>query len=85
MSQFSKKELFKFRESSQANNVDLWKGTSSGPIVGYESTGYLGQRLVIYPEYDIVALRMVKPSKDYNPKTDGFGDFSDMIYKLASK
>ncbi|MDZ7716365.1 MAG: serine hydrolase [Balneolaceae bacterium] len=84
-SQFSRAELGKFRAMIDKKDLKLANATISGPFIGYEARGYLGQTLVIYPELDLVAVRMIQDSEDYNPKTDGFGNFSDLVYKLASQ
>lgn len=55
-----------------------------GEAVGYSANGYLGQYLVIYPKERLVAVRQVRASKSYNPDTDGFNDFMDLVRALAS-
>lgn len=63
--------------------MNPWKSASDS-IVGYKAEGYLGQYLVIYPEQNVVAVRMIKNSEDYKSKTDMFGNFSQKVYKLAT-
>lgn len=53
-----------------------------GPVIGYQANGYLGQYLVIFPEKRLVAVRMVEGSASYNPQTDGFRNFFDLVYAL---
>lgn len=55
-----------------------------GQIVGYGADGYLGQYLVIYPEHGLVAVRLVAQSPAYDPETDGFRDFQDLVRSLVS-
>lgn len=55
----------------------------SGPTIGYKASGDGGQYLVVYPKQNIVAVRMVNVSEDYNPKTDHFSSFSQMLYSLG--
>lgn len=55
----------------------------TGEIVGYAATGDLGQYLVILPRQKIVAVRLVKPSPNYNPQTDWFADFPSLVQTLA--
>jgi CubicO group peptidase (beta-lactamase class C family) len=57
--------------------------TEYGRMIGYEASGYLGQYLVIYPEYRLVAVRMVKPSERSNSDTDSFETFSDLVRALV--
>jgi CubicO group peptidase (beta-lactamase class C family) len=85
MSQFNRQEVTKLRQFSQKNKIRPWRQTKGGNIIGYMAKGYLGQFLVIYPDQQIVAVRMVSPSDNYNQKTDGFGHFSSMVYKLATQ
>lgn len=84
MSQYSRREVGKFRRLRQKKGINPWRGSVSGPIIGYKAEGDLGQFLVIYPEENIVAVRMVQYSDEYDRKTDGFGNFSEMVYKLAN-
>ncbi|HWL38842.1 MAG TPA: serine hydrolase [Gemmatimonadaceae bacterium] len=53
-----------------------------GRMVGYEANGYLGQFLVIYPESGIVAVRMIRASDRFNPDTDSFDAFRDLVRAL---
>lgn len=83
MKLFNKKELRVLKQEMQKHQMNPWK-SESGSIVGYKAEGYLGQYLVVYPEQKVVAVRMIKNSEDYNSKTDMFGNFSQMVYKLAT-
>ena len=53
-----------------------------GNIRAYYGDGYLGQTLMIIPEHNIVAVRQVAPSSNYNSKTDGFAEFKNMVLQL---
>lgn len=55
----------------------------AGPIVGYRADGYLGQYLVIYPAERLVGVRMVAASPVYDPDTDGFRDFQELLRQLV--
>lgn len=54
-----------------------------GPVVGYRADGYLGQYVVIYPAERLVGVRMVASSPAYDPETDGFREFQEMVRALA--
>jgi len=54
-----------------------------GPIIGYRAEGYLGQYIVIFPDKRLVAVRMIEGSPSYNPQTDGFLNFSDLVHALV--
>lgn len=84
MSQFKgRKQLMEFRRATVGKGVNPYKKTITGPTIGYKASGDGGQYLVIYPKLDIVAVRMIKMTKGYNPKTDGFSNFAQMVYKLG--
>ncbi len=84
MSTFSRREFVRLRKQMKQQNVQPWHQTIRGPIVGYEASGDFGQYLVIYPEQEVVAVRMIRVLKDYNRKTDSFSRFPDMVYNLAN-
>ena len=54
-----------------------------GEVYGYYANGYLGEFLVIVPRSKTVAVRQVKQSKNYDPKTDGFDDFISLVLQLG--
>ncbi len=56
--------------------------TDYGKFIGYEANGYLGQYIVVIPSEKLVAVRMIKYFKQYNPNQDGFADFPEYIYNL---
>lgn len=84
MSEFGRKGIGELKKEFAGTGLRPWKSTT-GSIVGYQAEGYLGQYLVVFPGQDIVAVRMVKNSEDYNRKTDGFEDFSQKLYQLATE
>ncbi len=55
-----------------------------GKVVAWYADGSLGQYLVIVPGSNLVALRMITSRSDYNPKTDAFDSFTQMVAKLVS-
>lgn len=56
---------------------------SFGDFVAYYADGYLGQYLVVVPESDIVAVRQVANSDEYDPETDGFSNFRELVVGLT--
>lgn len=85
MGQFDdRKQLARFRKATLGQNIAPYDKSVSGPIIGYKASGDGGQYLVIYPEENVVAVRMVQKSNGYNQKTDLFGSFPNLIYKLAN-
>ena len=55
----------------------------TGEIVGYSAVGDLGEYLIVIPRQNLVAVRLVKPSKTYNPQTDWFNDFGSLVQTLV--
>jgi len=62
-------------------NITLARRTT-GAIIGYSAVGDLGEYLVVLPHQKIVAVRLVKGSNRYNPQTDWFNDFADLVKLL---
>ncbi|MCH8967696.1 MAG: serine hydrolase [Planctomycetes bacterium] len=52
-------------------------------LVGFRAEGRLGQYIVIYPDVELVAVRMIEWSKAYNPATDRFEDFPRLVRNLV--
>ena len=52
-------------------------------LVGYRAAGRLGQYIVIYPDVELVAVRMSEWSEAYNPATDRFEDFPRLVRDLV--
>jgi len=52
-------------------------------LVGFRAEGRLGQYIVIYPEVELVAVRMIAWSEAYNPATDRFEDFPRLVRDLV--
>jgi CubicO group peptidase (beta-lactamase class C family) len=50
-----------------------------GDIVAYYGDGYLGQTLMVIPEKRVVAVRQVRGDQEYDPETDGFGNFKELV------
>jgi len=55
-----------------------------GNVAGYYGDGYLGQTLMVVPEHNLVAVRQVARSDEYDAETDGFRDFRNMVLQLIS-
>jgi CubicO group peptidase (beta-lactamase class C family) len=56
-----------------------------GPIIGYKAWGYLGQYLIIYPEKNLVGVRMIS-SDSHGEEGDAndFNDFDKMLYQVVN-
>lgn len=80
----NRRDFFAFRKATLGQDLPLWRKSLGGPIIGYKAEGSSGEYLFVYPELDIVAVRMIKVTDDYNPKTDNFSRFGEMVYKLFS-
>ena len=74
-----------FDSLSKKHSIDL-RGLpariASKEILGYYHTGSWGNFLVIIPQLNLVAVRVVKRDKEYNEATDMFGNFTTRIFDL---
>lgn len=52
-------------------------------IEGYAGIGYLGQYLVIYPEYELIAIRGINQYEGYNWETDEIPEFPSLVKSLV--
>ncbi len=52
-------------------------------LVGFRADGHLGQFIVIYPDVELVAVRMIEWSEAYNPATDRFEEFPRLVRDLV--
>lgn len=59
------------------------EGDARGAVVGVMHSGDLGQWLVLYPSERLVGVRMIEYSPAYDPETDAFFEFRDVLRKLA--
>jgi len=55
-----------------------------GKVIAWYADGSLGQQLVVVPGANLVAVRMISSHSDYNPKTDSFDNFRQMVLKLVT-
>lgn len=55
----------------------------AGAQLGFMGMGYLGQYLVIYPQHDLVGVRMIEEFEGYSWDTDEFNQFPELLRKLA--
>jgi CubicO group peptidase (beta-lactamase class C family) len=60
-----------------------WLIRQADDIIGYRADGYLGQYLIIYPDQELVAVRLVAQNPAYNPETDGFREFQALVRDLV--
>lgn len=72
------------RARFQNTDVDPVFRREYGEIVAYYGDGYLGQTLMIVPAHDLVAVRQVRGDDEYDPATDGFREFKDLVLNLVS-
>lgn len=54
-----------------------------GRMIGYEANGSFGQYIVVYPDQQLVAVRMIVASAKFDPTTDGFDRFREFVRALA--
>ena len=73
------------RENLKNTNYGLRKRTFSPEIIGFYSTGFRGNYLIVLPEEKLVAVRIVRNNPDYNWKTDGFPDFLELAAELTGR
>lgn len=52
-------------------------------LVGFRAAGRLGQYVVIYPDVELVAVRMIAWSEAYDSATDRFKDFPRLVRDLV--
>ncbi|HEX8334186.1 MAG TPA: serine hydrolase domain-containing protein [Segetibacter sp.] len=57
--------------------------SASKEIIGYYHTGSWGNFLVIIPQLNLVAVRVVKRDKDYIEGADMFGNFTTKVFELV--
>jgi len=55
---------------------------TAGEIIAYESNGWLGQYLVVFPAARLVTVRLIRDSPAYNADTDAFPDFVQRVLTL---
>ena len=67
----------------RAKNLPGLKSTT-GPMVGFNASGYLGQWVAVLPASRLVAVRMIR-QESYASDADNFGDFFQRIQELKTK
>jgi CubicO group peptidase (beta-lactamase class C family) len=74
-----------FDSLSKKHNINL-RGlpikTASKEIAGYYHTGSWGNYLVLIPDLNLVAVRVVKRDDSYKESTDMFSHFMTMVFDL---
>jgi len=70
------KDLYPF-----ANNTI--KLEYSDKIIGYKAMGMHGQYIIIYPEKNLIAARMIKDSDKHDKKTTELIHFEKLVYELV--
>lgn len=66
-------------------DAPVGSGDGPGPVVGIMHSGDLGQWLVVYPDEALVGVRMIQYSPAYNPGTDAFHEFQDLLRELVPR
>jgi len=61
--------------------INVEKKESDG-VLGYAGKGYLGQYLIIYPQYNLVAVRGINHYEGYSWDTDEIVDFPEKVLQL---
>ena len=70
-------------QAARAKGAKVVSQHWSPDFVGYNTNGYLGEYLVVLPEANLAAVRLVDASDHYDEKTDGFEDFIDDVRALV--
>jgi len=84
MNHSTRKEFMALRKTMKSKEMNPWKVATNGEVIGYNANGDYGQYLYIYPKQNIVAVRMVSPTKGLSRKEVLFNNFGNMVYKLAT-
>ena len=64
--------------------IESFIDVENGPVVAFYGDGYLGQTILVMPKHNIVAVRQIKNSDDYNRETDSFQNFRQLVNELAT-
>jgi hypothetical protein len=67
----------------RAKNLPGLKSTS-GPVVGFNASGYLGQWVAVLPASRLVGVRMIR-QESYASDAGNFGDFFQRIQELKTR
>jgi CubicO group peptidase (beta-lactamase class C family) len=57
--------------------------STSGPLIGFNGNGYLGQYVAVLPASRLVAVRMIR-QESHTSEADGFGDFFQKVQELVA-
>lgn len=71
-----------FMTNVRAKSLPPPKSTS-GPVIGFNGSGYLGQYVAVLPASRLVAVRMIR-QESHTSEADGFGDFFQMLQELVA-
>lgn len=55
---------------------------TTGPLIGFNGNGYLGQYVAVLPASRLVVVRMIR-QESYASEADGFGDFFQRVQELV--
>ncbi|MGI9542541.1 MAG: serine hydrolase domain-containing protein [Cyclobacteriaceae bacterium] len=51
--------------------------------IGFKAEGWLGQYIVVFPEKNLVGVRTIRQSENFDEQTDEFLDFQNYVYDLV--
>lgn len=74
-------ELWAQKDFVRDLNQGLVKIERKG-LAGYAALGYLGQYLLVFPDKDLIVVRMVANSDAYDSATDGFDNLLHLVREL---
>ncbi len=77
-------EVFEHSEFQRAANEVLVEVANEG-LLGYNANGYLGQYLIIIPKHNLVIVRMIAWSEDYDKDTDSYQDLLPLLSSSFSR
>jgi len=75
-------DVSRMRQSLKQLHIDSIAKRDFGRFIGYRAEGYLGQYLYVFPDANLVAVRMVEGSDAYREETDRFYNFGSMVRAL---
>ncbi len=81
---FGEKYWEPYGEARNRTRMDLER-REYDRMIGYEANGSFGQYIVIYPDQRVVAVRMMTATGTFDPNTDGFENFRELVRALVPR